>query len=137
MGSHLSTTKPLRGRVTSSRARTQSHQCGNTARERERAVAEGTESSAAEMNQSSIEETLAQKELVPANPACFVEENIPMGQGKWIDIPANKWHQEDARSTEISKLVMRFGRHFDQDEKENSTALFFGIRWEQNCGKHS
>ena len=85
---------------------------------RERAVANGTESSAAEMSQSRIEETHAQQELVPANPVCFVKETVPMGQWKWIDSPVNQWHQEDALSTEISKLVMRLGRLYDQDERE-------------------
>ena len=78
----------------------------------------GTESPAAEMNQSRAEETHAQQELVLANPVCFVKETILMGQRKWIDIPANKWHQEDALSTEISKSVMKLKRRYDQDERE-------------------
>ena len=40
-----------------------------------------------------------------------------------IDIPANKCHQEDALFTEISKLVMRLGRHDDQDEREVDGAV--------------
>ena len=78
------------------------------------------------MKQSRIVETHALQEFVPANPVCFVKETIPVGQRKWVDI-LNKWHQEDALSTEISKLVMRLGRHSDQDERK-STALFIGIR---------
>ena len=104
MGSHWSRTEPLRGRVTT-------------------AVAKETESSAAEMNQSRIEESHSLRELVPANPVCFVKETVPMGQRKWIDTPAGKWHQEDALSTEISKLVMRMGRHSDQDEREVEDAV--------------
>ena len=75
---------PLRGRVTSSRATTQSK---SEEFLRERAVAKGTESSAAEMNQSCIEETHAQQELVLANSVCFVNETFLVGQRKWIDIP--------------------------------------------------
>ena len=74
------------------------------------------------MKQSRIEETHALQEFVPANPVCFVKETIPAGQRKWVDIP-NKWHQEDALSTEISKLVMRLGRHSDQDEREVDGAV--------------
>ena len=106
-------------------------------RERERADAKGTESSAAEMNQSRIEETHAQQGRVLANPACFVEETVPMGQRKWSDIPGNKWHQEDDLSTEISKLDMRLGRHHDQEMKDKSTALFIRIRWDQDCEMRS
>ena len=61
---------------------------------RERSIARETVSSAAEMNQSRIEETHALQELVLANPVCFVKEPIPMGQMKWIDIPANEWHRK-------------------------------------------
>ena len=44
---------------------------------------------------------------------------------KDVDIPVNKWYQEDALSTEISKCVMRLGRRNDQDERE-----FYGaVRW--------
>ena len=43
----------------------------------ERAVAKETGSSAAERNQSRIEETHALQELVLANPVCFVKETIP------------------------------------------------------------
>ena len=117
MGSHLSTTKPLRGRVTSSRARTQSHQCGITARERESCCRRNRifycrDEPIQHRGNSCAEGTCSCESRV------LCEENIPMGQGKWIDIPANTWHQEDARSTEISKFVMRVGRHFDQDERE-------------------
>ena len=90
---------------------------------RESAVAKRTESSAAEVNQSRFEERHAQQELDPANPVCFVKETIPTGQRKWIDILANKWYQEDVLSTEISKLVMRLGRHYDQDEREVDGAV--------------
>ena len=46
-----------------------------------------------------------------------------MGQRKWIDILANKWHQEDDLSTEISKLIMRLGRHYDQDARDVDGAV--------------
>ena len=93
---------------------------------RERAVAKGSVSSAAEMNQSHIEETHAQQELVPSNPVCFVKETILMEERKSIDIPVNKWHQEDALSTEISKLVMRLERRYDQDE----SAVDGAVHWD-------
>ena len=82
-----------------------------------------TESSAAETNHSRIEETHATQESVPAHPVYCVKETIPMGERTWIDILANKWHQEDALSTEIAKLVMRLGRHHDQDEREVDGAV--------------
>ena len=75
------------------------------------------------MNQFRIEETHAQQELVLSNPMCFVKETIPLGQRKWADILANKLHQEDALSTEISKLVMRLGRRYDQDDRKVDGAV--------------
>ena len=75
----------------------------------ERAVAKETDSSAAEMNQSRIEETHALQGLVLANPVCFVKGTIPMGQRNGVTFLPTKWHQEDALSTEISQLVMIFG----------------------------
>ena len=88
-------------------------------RERERAIAKENETSAAELNKSRIEETHAMQELVPANP---VYHTTPIGERKWIDIPANKFYKEDALSTEISKLVKRFGS-YDQKEREIDGAV--------------
>ena len=68
------------------------------------------------------------QELVPASP---VYHTIPIGERKWIDIPANKFYKEDALSTEISKLVKRFG-HYDQDEREFDGAVHWGW-WDENC----
>ena len=59
-----------------------------------------------------------------------------MGKRTWIDIPANKWYQEDALSTEISKFVMRLGRHLIKT-KEKLTALLIGIRRDQHCEMRS
>ena len=89
---------------------------------RERAIAKENETSAAELNKSRIEETHAMQELVPANP---VYHTVPVGERKWIDIPANKFYKEDALSTEISKLVKRFG-HYDQDGREIDGAVYWG-----------
>ena len=67
-------------------------------RGRERAVAKETEYSAAEMNQSRIEELHAQQELVLANPVCFAERDYSYGTKGNLKIMGQK---------EISKLVVR------------------------------
>ena len=89
---------------------------------RERAIAKENETSAAELNKSRIEETHAMQELVPAHP---VYHTTLIGERKCIDIPANKFYKEDALSTEISKLVKRFG-HYDQDEGE----IYGAVHWD-------
>ena len=70
--------------------------------ERERAIAKENEPSASELHQSRIEETHATQELVLADPVCYVKETVLMEEGKWIDIPANKFYKEDASSAEFS-----------------------------------
>ena len=49
-----------------------------------------------------------------------------MGERKESDIPANRFYKEDVFSAEISKLVMRLGRHFDQNERESDSADHWG-----------
>ena len=56
-----------------------------------------------------------------------MEETIPMGEWKWIDIPTNKFYREDASSAEILK-----NRSGDWDVisikmKEKLTALFMAF----------
>ena len=80
-------------------------------REREQ-LQKKNEPSATELNQSHIEETHATQELVPADPVHSVKKTIPMGERKWIDIPANKFHREDAFSDEIFKIGHETGTSF-------------------------
>ena len=104
-------------------------------RERARADAKGTESTAAEMNQSPIEESYVQQELVLANPVCFVEETIPMRQSEVTFLSTNG----------TSKMLCQpksqcSSWDWDVDMikmKEKSTALFIGIRWDQDCEMRS
>ena len=86
---------------------------------RDSVIAKGNESCATELNQSRIEETHATQELVPTGPVYNVKETIRTRERKWIDIPVNKFYKEYGFSAEISKSVMRLGRHFDQNERED------------------
>ena len=52
-----------------------------------------------------------------------VKETILVSERKWIDIPANKFHEKDALSTEISKLAMRLECRRDQEEREVDGAV--------------
>ena len=130
MGNHLPRTneKSPRGRVTSSRTRTQSHKKGITSRGRE--LLQKKPNLLLQRKTNPASRKLTTQERVPANPVYCVEETSLMGERTWIDILANKWYQEDALSTEISKLVMRWRRRDGQDEREID-GLFIGIRWDQ------
>ena len=67
-------------------------------------------------------------ELFKRSYSCLTER-------KWNDIPAYKSFKRDSLPAEISKLVMRLVRHYDQDERETDGAVL-GILCFQNCEKH-
>ena len=71
---------------------------------------------ATELNQSRIEGTHAPQAIVPADPVHFVKETILVGERKWNDILACQFFRGEPLSVEISKLVMRLVRRYDQDE---------------------
>ena len=52
------------------------------------------------------------------DPVHFLKEEIPVGERKSNDIPACRSFNGESLSAEISKLVMRLVRRYDQDERE-------------------
>ena len=52
-------------------------------------------------------------------------EVIPVGERKWNDFFASKSFNGDCVPAEISKLVMRLVRHYDQDERETDAADYW------------
>ena len=52
----------------------------------------------------------------------FQKEVIPVGERKWNDIPSCESFKGDSLSAEISKMVLKLVRHYDQDERETDGA---------------
>ena len=84
----------------------------------ERSIAKESEPFSTEMEQSRTEETHATQFEIPTNPVYYSKEVIPVGERKRNDIPTFKCFKGDSLKAEISKLVMRLVRHYDQDERE-------------------
>ena len=69
---------------------------------------------------------------------CTIQKRLfLLKKGSGMTFPAYKHFKGDSLSAENSKLVMRLVRRYDQDERENQTALFIVIRWVQNCEKQA
>ena len=113
--------EPLRGRVTSLRTRTQSHKQGiifgkiHCKKKVDLVVQSWSNPASRKLN--------ARQAIIPAGPVNFVNEEIPVGQRKWNDIPACRSFHGESLSSEISKLVMRLVRRNDQDEREIDGAV--------------
>ena len=89
----------------------------------ERSVAKESEPCSTEMEQSTIEDTHAKQCEIQTNPLYnYSEEVIPVEERKWNDIPANKHFRGNTFEAEVSKLVMRLVRRYDQDERETDGA---------------
>ena len=93
----------------------------------ERSIAKESEPCAAELEQSSIEETHAQQSKIPTEPVYHTREVILVGERKWNDIPASRSCNGESLSAEISKIVMRLVRHYDQDEREIDGAVHWNF----------
>ena len=97
----------------------------------ERSIAKEGEPCSTELEQSRIEETHATQFKIPTNPVYYSKEVIPVGERKWNDIPACMSFKGDPLQAEISKLVMRLVRLYDQDERETDGA----VHWNSMCPK--
>ena len=75
------------------------------------------------MEQSSIEETHAKQFGIQTNQVYNYSEVIPIEERKWNDIPAYKHFRGNILEAEVSKLVIRLVRHYDQDERESDGAV--------------
>ena len=89
----------------------------------ERSIAKESELCATELEQSRIEETHAQHSKIPTDPVYFSKEVILGGERMWNDILACRFFDGDSLSAEISKLVMRLVRRYDQDGREIDGAV--------------
>ena len=88
-----------------------------------KSVAEESEPCSTEMEQSRIEEIHATQCEIQTNPVYHSKEVILVGERKWNDILAHKSFKGDCLQAEISKLVMRLVRRYDQDERETEGAV--------------
>ena len=75
------------------------------------------------MEQSRIEEIHATQCEIQTNPVYHSKEVILVGERKWNDILACESFKGDCLQAEISKLVMRLVRRYDQDERETAGAV--------------
>ena len=89
----------------------------------ERSVAKESELCSTEMEQSSIEETHATQFEIQTIPVYCSKEVIPIEERKRNDVPACKYFKGNTLQAEISKLVMRLVRCYDQDERETDGSL--------------
>ena len=71
----------------------------------------------------------ATQSKIPTSPVYFAKEVILTGERMWNDIPTCESYDGHSLPNEISKLVMI-------KINEKLRALFIGILWFQNCGKH-
>ena len=97
----------------------------------ERSIAKESGPCSTVLEQSRIEETHATQFEIPANPVYYSKEVVLVGERKWNDILAYKFFEGDSLQAEISKLVMRWVRHQDQDERETDG----GVHWNSVCLK--
>ena len=77
------------------------------------------------MEKSSIQDIHATQFEIQTNPVYHSKEVIPTEDRTWNDIPAFKFSRGNTLQAEISKLVMRLVRHFDQEERETDG----GVHW--------
>ena len=89
----------------------------------ERSVARESESCSTEMEQSGIEETCVTQFETQTNPGYYSKEVISIEEREWNDIPACKYLKGNTLQAEISKLVVRLARHYDQDGRETDGAV--------------
>ena len=89
----------------------------------ERSIAKGSEPCSTEMEQSRIEEAHATQFEIPTNPVYCSKEVVLTEERKWNDIPAYKSFKGDSLQADISKLVMRLVRRYDQNEREADCAV--------------
>ena len=101
------------------------HNLANSELHSERTVAKESEPCATELEQSRIEETHATQFKIPTDPVHHAKEVISIRENNWKDIAASQSFDGDSLQAEISKLVMKMLRRYDQDEKEPDGA----IRW--------
>ena len=96
----------------------------------ERSVAKESEPCSTKMEQSSSEETHAKQFEIQTNPVYnYSEEVIPVEERKWHDIPTYQFFKGHTFEAEVSKLVMRLVRLYDQDERETDGA----VHWNSMC----
>ena len=60
---------------------------------------------------------------IQTNPVYCSKEVIPVEERKWNDVLAYKKFKGNTLQAEITKLVMRSGRRYDQDERETDGAV--------------
>ena len=91
----------------------------------ERSIAKESELCSAELERSRIEEIHATPSKISTDPLYYSKEGILVGEGKWKDILACESFKGDSLSAEISKLVLRLVRRYDQDERETDGAVLW------------
>ena len=74
-------------------------------------------------NLASRETHATQLEIQPNPVYNYSEEVIPIEERKWNDIPAYKHFRGTTVQAEVSQLVMRLVRHYDQNEGETDGAV--------------
>ena len=99
----------------------------------ERSVAKERELGSTKMEPSwSIEETHAKQLKIQMNPVYdYSQEVIPIEERKWNDTHAFQHFRRHTFEAEVSKLVMRLVRRYDQDERETDGA----VHWNSMCPK--
>ena len=99
------------------------HNPASTELLRETSIAKESGPCSTVLEQSRIEETRATQSKTSMVPVYYSKEVISVGERKWNDVPACESFKRDSLSAEISKLVMRFIHHYDQDERETDAAI--------------
>ena len=82
----------------------------------ERFFTKESELCSTELEQSRIAETSATQSKIPTSPAYYTTEVCLVGERKWKVIPVCESFKGDSLSAEISNLVVRLVRKYDQDE---------------------
>ena len=95
----------------------------------ERSLAKERELGSTKMEPSwSLEETHAKQLNILTNPVYNCSEGgIPIEERLWNDIPACQQLRGYTFDAEVSKLVMRLVRRYDQDERETDGAVHWKL----------
>ena len=83
-----------------------------------------------------IEETHATQFEIQTNPVYYSEEVFPKEERKWNNILAYEHFRGHAFEAELTKLVMRLVRRYEQDERETDGAVHWNSMIPKLCGKH-
>ena len=99
-----------------------------------RSIAKKREPGSTKMEVSwSSEETHAKQLKIQTNPVNdHSEEIFPSKERKWNDISASQYFKRNTFEVEVSKLVMRLVRRYDQNEREtdgSKTATTVSENW--------